>query len=177
VKTAGDDVGAFVDQATDDFLLIGPIFGYPAGVAEPWSRPINAGRYFWHAKINDHTGDAPLVWGPTRTLTVRDEPAVFEGWTASAVRGRKIEGCSRTRVQGRIAWSDNAATPSVRYAVNVSTTDGKRTGQIKGTFDEFDSRFSKVVCTKATKIKLTAEIRDGKHTTRGPAKTISVRRA
>jgi hypothetical protein len=176
VKTAGDDVGAFVDRADGDFLLIGPFWGYPPGIAEPWSRPINQGHYFWHAKINDHASDAPPVWGPTRTLTVRDEPAVFEGWTAGAVRGRTVKGCSRTLVAGKIAWSDNKARPEVRYTVNVSA-GGKRIDQIKGTLEFFETRFSKVICTRSSKLKLTAQLRDGKHTTQGPAKKVSVRRA
>jgi hypothetical protein len=176
VKTAGDDVGAFVDVAAEDFLLIGPAWGYPAGVAEPWSRAINAGRYFWHAELRDYASDAPAAWTPVRTLTVRDEPAVFEGWTASAVRGRKIEGCSRTLVQGRIAWSDNAARPEVRYTVNVSA-NGKRIGQIKGELGPFESpgRFGKVLCTASSKLKLTVQLRDGKHTTQGPSKKVTVR--
>jgi hypothetical protein len=102
---------------------------------------------------------------------------VFEGWTASAVRGRKIEGCSRTLVQGRIAWSDNAARPEVRYTVNVSA-NGKRISQIKGEFAPFETpgRFKKVLCTGSSKLKLTVELRDGKHTTKGPSKKVTVRR-
>jgi opacity protein-like surface antigen len=178
VKTAGDDVGAFVDVAGGDFLLVGPTYGFAAGVAEPWTGRINAGRYFWHAKLSAFDAGISDVLTPVRTFTVRDEAAIFEGWSASAVRGRTVDSCSRTLVQGRIAWSDNEARPTARYTVNVSTMDGKRTGQIKGTFEPFETpRFSKVICTKATKIKLTAELRDGTHTTRGPKKTITVRRS
>ena len=92
------------------------------------------------------------------------------------MRRRTVEGCSRTLVTAKIVWSDNKARPEVRYTVNVSA-GGKRIDQIKGTLEFFDTRFAKVICTRSSKLKLTAQVRDGKHTTQGPAKTVSVRRA
>ena len=174
VKTAGDDPGAFVEVAASDFLLVGPNHGLPAGVGGPWSTRIAAGRYFWHVKPVDETSDAPVAWGPTRTLTVRDEPILFEGWTARASRGRTRAGCARVLVQGTIAWSDNARAPTARYSIRV-TAGGRTVRRLQGAFDEFDRRFTGVACTRATTVRVTAALRDGAgHLSIGPAKRLHV---
>jgi hypothetical protein len=168
VTVAGSDVGAFVDTAASDFLLVGPSHGLAAGVAEPWSASerIPAGRYFWHVK----PFDAPAVWGPVRTLTVRDEPILFEGWTARATRGRTLRRCARVLAQGTIAWSDNARARTARYSVRV-TAGGRTVRPLRSAFNRFDRRFAGVACTRATRLRVTVALRDpAGHLTVGPAK-------
>jgi hypothetical protein len=183
VKTAGDDVGAFVEREAGDFLSIGPD-DFAPGFAGPWTAPrINAGRYYWHAKADDYADDftatAPDTWGPTRTLIVRDEAIVFEGWTARARRGRTRGGCTRggcTRVlvEGKIVWSDNAASPTARYSVRVAA-GGRTVKRLTGTFDQFDERFASVVCTRATRLTLTPSLRDtARHLSVGPVRQLRV---
>ena len=180
VKTAGDDVGAFVERDAGDFLRIGPD-DFAPGVAAPWTAPrINAGRYYWHAKADDYADDftatAPDTWGPTRTLIVRDEAIVFEGWTARARRGRTRGGCTRVLVEGKIVWSDNAASPTARYSVRLAA-GGRTVKRLAGAFDQFDERFAGVVCTRASRLTLTPSLRDpARHLSVGPVRQLRVSR-
>lgn len=182
-KSAGDDVGAFVDAIRSNFMLVGGA-NHPLGLAEWGLSPrLNAGRYFWHARPNDYLteierGFKQHPWGPTRTLTVRDEPIVFEGWT---LRKQRI---SRSRCQprykrafllsGSVAYDDNDARMSARYTMKLS--DGSRSVAFRGTFSSGASRFAKVVCTNRASATVTMKLRDrAEQVTVGPVKRLRFR--
>ena len=181
-KTAGDDAGAFVEREESDFMLIGrtePGVGYWDGDR------INAGRYYWHVKADDYaddfSGDPRPMWSPTRTLVVRDEAVVFEGWTVRARRLRPRGRCAtRVRLSGTIAWSDNAEDPAAGYSIRLIA--GTRTiGRVTGTFDYSGETYDRVVCvrrrTRARRFVVSAALRDpGGHLAVGPRRLVSLQR-
>jgi hypothetical protein len=165
--TVGDHVGQFVEPARTNFMLIGTVGG-PPGVAQWGLSPrLNAGHYFWHVQPNDYATEAARgfiapPWGATRTLTVRDEPIVFEGWTLRARRTSRSACKPRFRrayqLTGTIVWSDNTAAPAARYAITLR--NGASKAVLKGNLAASPGRFTNVVCTNHTAAAVTVTLRD-----------------
>lgn len=182
VLTAGNNTGRFVEPARSEFMLVG-VNGTPAGMAL-WGRAarLNAGRYFWHAQTNDYAtevarGFIPDPWGPTRTLTVRDEPIVFEGWTLRAHRVARGRCAKRYKaayqLTGTIAWEDNQEVPKARYAITLR--NGPSRAVVRGDLP-VSGRFANLVCTNHTAAKATVALRDSAgHVTAGSARQLRLR--
>jgi hypothetical protein len=187
VKTAGDEAGSFVESYADDSFTIGGEFseGPPYVFTPIFPDRLSAGRYFWHVRADDYADDgepgggAKPTWGPIRTLTVRDEPALFEGWTIRVQRLRARGRCrSRLRARGTIAWSDNAESPTVRYGVTLSAA-GRTLGRVGGELSEFSRSFDGIICarraTRAGRVQAAVALRDtARQITAGPRRTVSV---
>lgn len=180
--TAGANVGQFVEPAADTFMLIG-VGGRPAAIAAWGQAPrLNAGRYFWHVQPNDYAtefarGYVAEPWGVTRTLAVRDEPIVFEGWTLRARRVSRSGCAARYRrayeLSGTIAWSDNQADRVARYAITLRS--GTRRTVLKGVL-RGSTRFANLVCTNHSAASVSITLRDtAGQLTRGPAKSLRLR--
>lgn len=180
VKSAGDDAGAFVDEyASDSWILGGPFASPQPYLLEPgYPGRLGAGRYFWHARLDDYADDddrgdgPPVSWGPVQTLTVRDEPAIFEGWTLRAqVFKRKTRACkSIVRFRGKVAFSDNEETPNLTLTLRLKA--GSKTMNLRSDLSRFETEFDHRVCTRRTNFSVAPFLRDsGNHVTPGPIKS------
>jgi hypothetical protein len=180
VLTAGDQAGQFVEPVRMRFMLVG-VGGQSPGVALWGQSPgLTAGRYFWHARPNDYAteiarGFVPYPWGSTRTLVVRDEPIVFEGWTLRAHRVARSRCAKRFkaafRVTGTIAWSDNAEHPKAGYAITLRS--GPTRAVLRGSLTTSPGGFSHLVCTNHTAARATVALRDAAgQVTAGAAKQL-----
>lgn len=182
VKTSGDAAGAFVSPDGSLFSLL--YTREPRDGLAPWAtdgspRRILAGRYFWHVKVRDDGpedfGGTETPWQRTMTLTVRDEPVIFEGWTFRARKLRATTSCrNRVRVSGTIAWSDNAQKPTARFVVRVLGTgpSAKITGRFS---DEFERTYARTVCVRGSTLRARAALTDtAGHTSPGESKQRSV---
>ena len=179
LKTGGSDVGAFVDQVAESrFTIGGESDSAPYILKSGYPPRLDAGRYFWHAKIDDYADDGPdeptPAWGPVRRFTVRDEPVIFEGWVVRAERLRPEGGCATPlRLRGKVVWDDNDARPRVRFRLTLGAT------RLSVVFDgtEGSDDFDEVVClrTRATSIRALPALRDkGDHVTAGPARDLAL---
>ncbi|WP_156028313.1 hypothetical protein [Candidatus Solirubrobacter pratensis] len=172
--TAGPSAGEFVDEAASEFAIL--YMRNPRDGVAPWESPIplNSGQYYWHVRLRDDSVDSDgdgfmegtqYPWGPVRTLTVSDEPPVFEGWIIRVQLLRPVGRCkTRLRVYGTISWSDNEEEPSATYSVSLKA--GARVlGRVRGTFDTtFRPRFDGAICSTrrvtARSLTATAALRD-----------------
>ncbi len=179
VTTAGDDVGSFVDPERTRFLSLSS--DAVNGLASwPNESPLIAGRYYWHIKTRDDGSELGVgvqgPWQPTMTLTVRDEPIVFEGWTLTAHRIRATRTCKTlVGIYGKFKFSDNvdALKLSARYSIALKASN-KVVGRITGSTD-WGEGYSGVICTKATKFTASPTLRDpAGHVTPGTAKAVRV---
>lgn len=164
VKTAGGNAGTFVDAAQTSYLM------KIAGGVGTWnSSPLDAGLYYWHASVEDG------AWSPVWTMTVQDEPAILEGYTARARRlHRPVRKC-RTPVQvsGKIAYDDNDRDPRLRYSITYSAGGGV-VGSVRGTIT-YTSTYSGIICAPDRQLNLSITLRDrGGHLTRGDERTVRV---
>jgi hypothetical protein len=196
LRTGGIDPGAFVDAAKSTFLTVGPMESAPTQLPNlarwpSFSSRLLAGRFFWHVKpfrsddpaTEVDEGAAPLVWGPTRVLTVVDEPVELEGWT---IRKRRVSARScpkRDRgpryrfgyvISGSIAWSDNAEPQAGRYIVTLSAQD--RAVRLQGRLSGSPSRYERQVCSNRTSAQASLTLVDpAGHVTRAPGRTLRIR--
>lgn len=177
VKTAGDDIGAFVDQHAESRFTIGGEFdSAPYIFKSGYPGRLNAGRYYWHAKIDDSADDGPNepepAWGPVRRFTVRDEPVTFEGWAVRAERLRPEGGCATPlRLRGKVVWDDNDSRPRVRFGLALGATRMRVDFDGTAGSDEFDE----IVClrTRSSSVKALPSLRDrGGHVTTGPTRDL-----
>lgn len=161
VRTDGPEAGSFVDYAAGNYALLyqrNP----PDGLA-PWptSGRLKSGLYYWHVKVRDDGSrdgyGETQPYGVVRTLTVRDEPAVLEGWTLRADRLHATERCRRVRLRGKVAWSDNDDTPKARLTLNVRA--GGRTLRWRQPLD-YSGGFDTIICTRATRLAVTPKVVD-----------------
>ncbi len=183
VMTAGRHAGSFVDPSAGDFFILRP--GDPLPGQAVWGQlPLNAGRYYWHVKTSNYDDVLPTgtdgLWQPTMTLTVRDEPIVFEGWTFTARRIRTKKRCrTEVAVLGKLVYTDNVddSNRGARYSITVKA--GRKTvGQLHGSLGADSSGdYAGIVCTKAAKLSATATLRDAAgHVSPGTLKIAIVRR-
>lgn len=156
MRTAGD-VGAFVDETASLYAVLynrNPLDGLA-----PWtSGRLDHGRWFWHVKTRDD-GEDPYSgemssWQPIKTLVVRDEPPVIEGWLVRARRlrsaGRK---CRRYAIGGTVRFDDNDPTSaSVRYELRL-TASGRTVARLRGALPPYASSVSGSICTRATNVR------------------------
>jgi hypothetical protein len=163
--TQGDKIGQFVEPVASDFMLIGTS-GRPPNIATWDGSKLSAGRYFWHARPNDYAtefdrGFSPHPWGPTRTIVVRDEPPVIEGWTLGVRRLRSQGFCDRVHVSGVLRVSDNAQPPLVRLTV-LLTADGKTLTEAGEMVDAetAEGTFERTFCTRASVVVISLQVAD-----------------
>lgn len=174
-KVAGEDTGAFVDRMASQYSLL-----YsrepPDGLA-PWTEGrLAAGRYFWHVNVRDD-GSSTFSgtwsgWQRTMTLTVADEPIVFEGWTIRADRARRRPGCRDrvVRLRGTFAFDDNSRSLDARYVLRLSA--GARRLSLRGEVSTFQGGFDRMFCTRARSATVTPFLRDARHVVPGPRRRI-----
>jgi hypothetical protein len=170
LRTAGDRVGDFVESVDSEFFLL------PESTGTTWGPlKFNAGRYFWHAKLNDYaTLGTPPVWTPVRTFTVRDEPVIIEGWL---LRAKRLKGVSkqcprRVRFRGKAAYDDNSRNKDARWKLTVKA-GGRTVKRFRGKAAFGVATFSVIACTKARKFGAALVLTDpAGHTTPAPAKTV-----
>ena len=151
--TAGEDPGAFLSRF--EWSVWSVPEDAPANVLT-WDqdRPLPAGEYFWHARLNSGADPAVYLqpgisWGPVGTFAVNDEPALVEGWVVRARRLSTRQRCARVQVTATVAFSDNDPDPSV--ALTVTLKQGSRVvlrlREKKATFSPY--RLTGVACTRA----------------------------
>lgn len=163
VKSSGSDVGAFVDAEASLYSLL--YTRSPRDGVAPWDNysPLNSGSYFWHVKTRDDGDDTgPSVytnWGPTKTLTVRDEPPVFEGWTMKVRKGKndRRHKCRVLRLAGKVAASDNDENTKLTLILKIKNKSGKLT--LKRRLD-YSQRYRQAFCLQQKSATVTAYIRD-----------------
>lgn len=175
LKASGPEVGAFVSRVIGDFQLL--YAREPPDGLMPFAYRIEAGRYFWHTKVRNDGGPDGFgtegPWGPVRTLTVRDEPIAIEGWTARKNRLRQIGSCKRLRIRGTIAFNDNDRAPQVQVQVVVRNVAGRILGRISGSALFGSASYDGIICTAATKVRLTPYLRDrGRHLVSSPPRLL-----
>ena len=172
VQTSGSDAGRFVESDSSDIFILKPTDPTP-GLAT-WSDTIPAGSWYWHARMEDESYDNER-WSDVRRFTVLDGPPSFNGWTLRTQRLRKRKGCPRRwRIEGAIAFSDNAEAPKVRYSVRLAV--GRKVKRLRGTIDRFSNDYSRAVCLPAGTLKASAAIRDpAGQFAEGPPKSLKLR--
>lgn len=137
--------GSFVDPTSSDFFLV------RNGRASQSNRLL-AGQRYWHIRMGsdvEEDAGAPYLgpWSPVMTITVRDEPAVFDGWTFSAKRLRGNRLCpSVLRLRGVIAWQDNDRATKIRAW--ISLLKGSRSVSRAEQLVASDGRFNAILCTR-----------------------------
>ena len=172
VQTSGSDAGRFVEFDELDIFILEASDPTPGSAT--WSETSPAGSWYWHARMEDRASDTER-WSDVRRFTVLDGPPSFNGWTLRTQRLRKRKGCPRRwRVEGAIAFSDNAEVPKVRYSVRLSV--GRKVKRLRGKIDRFSNAYSGTVCLPAGTLKATAAIRDpAGHFAEGPVKSLRLR--
>lgn len=173
VRTAGDNVGAFVDQAASDYALL--YARDPRDGLAPFPRRLDSGLYYWHARLRNDDAGFLVDFGPwtsTMRLTVRDEPIIFEGWTLTAKRLKQRGNCKRLRLSGTIAYNDNDPTPSARLTL-VVRAGGKVVARQRGSASTFgQQQFNRIVCVGHRRVQITPWLRDrAGQLTSGPERT------
>lgn len=184
VKTAGDDIGAFVDPyASASFTIGGEYSDGPPFVMEPvYPERLAAGPYYWHVRADDYGDDgegggpAP-AWSSTRRFTVRDEPPIFEGWTSQATKLKRAErGCGSTlRLRGRVVFTDNQrGTQEATLVLRVRS--GGRTFRLREALSEYSTTYDVRVCTRGKALDVSPSVRDpGGQVARGERRVLRAR--
>jgi hypothetical protein len=178
---SGTSAGAFVDVAAKHSGTVGGA-GRPAGVL-PWrgspSRLL-AGRYFWHAQIDNYDGvrePGEGAWSPTRVLTVRDEPPEVEGWTLTVTRLKPQGFCDRVRVAGVLRVSDNAQPQLVRLTVVLDIGSGVMLDAPGAMIDAqvAADTYERTFCTRASRLAVFLEVDDPSgQTTRTESRAVTI---
>ena len=165
-------MGWFVDAADSG----GSFNDDPPFNSLPWGpNPINSGSYYWRALVNTHYDGRSSTWSPVATLTVRDEPALFEGWTLTAQRLAQRGRCKRLRVRSTIAFSDNEPGSPKASLTLVVRAGGKVKARIKWRDKYSGERLSSIACLANRKLTVTAYVRDSSgHLTMGPTRSLTV---
>lgn len=163
--TAGPNVGGFVEPERTDFMLVG-LAGRRPGIADWSTRRLPSGLYYWHAKAADYAAeDEAGPWGPTRSLTVANEPPVVEGWTLRARRVSRRACGPRSRyryayrLDGTIRWADNEDAPRGRYTLSLRHVSGKSV-RFTGGLDSTSRTYAHLLCTNVSRARATLRVTD-----------------
>ena len=167
---SGYGLGAFIDTRYVDRGTIGGSRNPP--FVGGWDvERIDAGRYFWHVRVDAKGAATDPAWSPTRRLVVRDEPARLDAFALRATRlARTTPRCaSRVQLSGTAAAADNDPSPRLRLSLRWRPGATVRPALAGG-------RFGAVVCTRRTVLTVRPVLRDGAgQLTRGPAQRVRVR--
>jgi hypothetical protein len=181
VLVSGTSAGAFVDVAARDYGTVGGA-GRPPGVLRWNGSPsrLLAGRYYWHAEIDNYDGvrePGEGAWSPTRVLTVRDEPPEVEGWTLTVTRLKPQGFCDRVRVAGVLRVSDNARPQLVRLTVVLDTGTGVILDAPGAMIDAevVTDTYERTFCTRASRLAVFLEVDDPSgQTTRTESRAVTI---
>ena len=173
IQASGAHAGEFVKR--DDEVV-----GFVSGGKLTGPEPIDAGFYYWHAQVsddNDPNNPASVLgpWSALRRMTVKDQPPDFIGWIVGAALTNHTSACSsRVRLRGKVAYSDNDATPRVTLHVRISS--GGHLITIRQLHLNAKDNFDATVCTRHRTLKLSPRLVDRiGHVTRGTPHTVHVR--
>lgn len=172
LQASGPSAGEFVDRSDD-------VIGFVTNGRLKATAPIDAGTYYWHARVaaDDPSNPARALgpWSALRRMTVADEPPDFLGWTIQAAIAKHNSACSsRVRLRGKVSYEDNDADPRIRFRMRISSGGHllvTRTVSLNGK-DHFDTTF----CSRHRKLKVSPQILDkAGHVTKRGSRTIHVR--
>jgi hypothetical protein len=166
IQASGSHAGQFADRAAE-------VSGFVSGAKLTASDPIDGGAYYWHAQVSDDNDPANPTstlgpWSSLRRITVKDEPPDFIGWIVGAALTKHTSACSsRVRLRGKVAYTDNDATPRVRFRVRVSS--GGRLITDRELHLDHKDNFDATLCTRHRRLKITPRLVDriGQVTRRG----------
>lgn len=176
---AGSQVGAFVDPIAQDFTILSPTDATPG--TSPWdSRPLTAGRYYWHAQMTDYNDDVEGAgpWSQTRIMTVIDEPIVLAGWLVRAQRTKRTRACtSPMRITGRFNYEDNAPpSDSIRWRLALKSGTRNLTA-LTGTAKYGTGQLGGSICTRARQLVATLTVTDkAGHRSSAPTRVVTLPR-
>lgn len=166
VRTAGEDIGAFVERVASGSFTIGGTYDNSPYVASSLGDPLEAGNYFWHAKVDDYADDPPdaagppVPWGPLRRFTVIDAAPVIEGYTLRADRLRKRGKCERVRVRGKVVFTDNSdGETEARLSIQLKA-GGRIIGRVRSEVSQYGNSFDGTICTRASRLAVEVALRD-----------------